>query len=167
MRSILPLAALFVFANALVANAQVSPVSVRVEQVAKSESEKFSRTQKRSLKISVSNAAAEDKTLQVKFYFFGKETGENDLLLLEKGERTATVPARQTVTVETPTVSRRSVEEHYAGKGGGQGGAKLGKKVAASGQRIVGHGAQVFEGGKVVAEYFSQPDFKAKVAPKQ
>jgi hypothetical protein len=168
MKITVTLAATFVFLGHLVtAGAQVSPVTVRVEQVAKSESEKFSRTQKRSLKIAVTNASPEDKSLKVKFYFFGKDSGENDLLLLEKGERAATVPARQTVTIETPTVSRRAVEEHYAGKSGGQGGARRGKKVEASGQRIVGHGVQVFEAGKLVAEYFTQPEFKAKVAPKQ
>jgi len=167
MKSTLSIAAIFVLINAFAAHAQVSPVSVRVEQVASSEAEKFSHTQKRSLKISVINAAADEKTLKVKFYFFGKDTGENDLLLLEKGERVVSVPARETVVVETPTFSRRSIEEHYATKSGGQGGARLGKKVEASGQRIVGHGVQIVEAGKVVAEYFSQPEFKAKVAPKQ
>lgn len=150
-------------------HAQVSPVSVRIEQLVKSDTEKFAHIQKRSLKIAVTNASSEDKNaLKLKYFFFGKDAGENDMLLLEKGARTANIPARQTVIVETPTISRKFVEEHYdTKKGGGQRGARISKKVEASGQKIVGYGAQVFEGDKLEAEYFSQPSLKAKVAPKQ
>jgi hypothetical protein len=147
---------------------QVSPVSVRVEQVLKSDTEKFTHTQKRSLKIAVTNASSEEKkALRVKYFFFGKDAGESEMLLLEKGDRTANVPARQTVIVETPTISRKSVEEHYDTKKSGQRGAKISRKVEASGQKIVGYGTQVFEGDKLLAEYFSEPSLKAKVAPKQ
>ena len=167
MKSFVLLGAILAVASAFSAHAQVSPVSVRVEQLLKSDTNKFAHIQKRSLRIAVRNASDTDKTgLKVKYYVFGKDAGESAMMLLEKGERIASVPARQTVIVETPTVTRRSVEEHYDTKKKGQRG-RVARKVEASGQRLSGYGTQVFEGDKVVAEFFSEPSFKAKVGPKQ
>jgi hypothetical protein len=151
-----------------IARAEVSPVSMRVEQVSGSKPEKYSTTQKRSLKIHLTNGSAQDLTgLKVKYYFFAKEVKEKDITVKDKGEKSADVKARATEVVETPVVTATSVEGHSEGSNGGwkgsSGGRSSGHKVEASGEKIVGYGAQLYSGDKLLTEYFSEPSLKTKV----
>src|SRR5438552_132948 len=65
-----------------IARAEISPFRVRVEQVAKSETDKYSKTQKRSLKIFVSNSSKESTELVAKYWFFGREAEKKDVVKL-------------------------------------------------------------------------------------
>src|SRR4029453_15945282 len=125
-----------------VAFAQVSPVSMRVEQVSKTENDKYKHTQKRSLKISLTNASQQERAgLTVRYYFFGKSVGDNDVIVMDKGEKQARVGWTKTEIIETPAVTKTAVEAHSEKGAGG----KAGKKVEASGEKLVGYGAQLYE----------------------
>jgi hypothetical protein len=163
---------LIMLAGVPVARAQLSPVTMRVEQIASTEHDKkgVKHEQKKALKIHLSNSSSQDFAgLKVQYWFFGKDVKDRDVAVKEKGERAADVKARGTEIVETPAVTSSYTEEHVEGGGlqrsrGGGSRMKAGKKVAASGDKLVGYGARVVQGGKVLAEYFSQPSFKEMVA---
>lgn len=148
-------------------HAEVSPVSLRVEQVSSSQPEKHATTQKRSLKIFLSNGTGQDQTgLKVKYYYFAKDVKDKDVMVKDSGEKSADVKARATEVIETPVVTATSTEAHQEGNGrqNRNGTFKGGKKVEASGDKIVGYGVQVFSGEKLLTEYFSAPSLKANVA---
>ena len=151
------------------ARAEISPISIRVEQTTGVDREKFKKTQEKALKIFVTNGSSADiNNLTVKYFFFGHSLKDHEAEILEKGERTASVKARMTETVETPVAKASSTEAHSeAKKGKGQNakkGSQAGKKVAASGEKLTGYGVQVFEGGKLLADYFSEPSLREKAA---
>ena len=156
---------------AIIARAEVNPFSVRVEQVTSTDAERFKKTQEKKLKIFVSNNSSAEANLTLKYYFFGHGAKDREIDTLEQGEKTASVKPHATEVVETPATKATLNEEHYEtkkGKGGGQqarsGGTRLGKKVEASGRKLIGYGVQVLNGSAVVAEYFSEPSLKAEVA---
>ena len=75
-----------------------------------------------------------------------------------------------TETVEAPAAKAHFTEEHFEAVRGGVksnnrkgGGFNLGKKVEASGEKLTGYGVQILQGGKVVADYFSEPSLKEKI----
>ena len=141
------------------ARAEVSPISIRVEQITGVDRDKFKKTQEKSLKIFVTNGSATDlNNLSVKYYFFGHDVRDHEAELLDRGERPASVKARATEIVETPAAKASATEAHSV-KGKGKGG---GKKVAATGEKLTGYGVQVFSGEKMLAEYFSAPSLKEK-----
>jgi hypothetical protein len=141
-------------------HAEVSPISMRIEQVSGSKPEKYSTTQKRSLKVHLTNGSGQDQTgLKVKYYYFAKDVKDKDITVKDKGEKTADVKARSTEVVEVPSITATFVEAHTEGGKGGKGG----KKVEASGDKIVGYGAQVYSGDKMLTEYFSEPSLKTKL----
>ena len=162
MKSLAFLPALLALAFA--AHAEVSPLRMRVEQVNKTDTEKSAKTQKRSLKVTVSNSAKQDFSgLKLKYTTFVRDMKNKDLLILDEGEKSADVKAMGNEIVETPTVTASSVEEHYEGKMG-KGGKSSGKKVPASGYKMYGYGVQLFEGGKLVAEEFNPPSLKEEAS---
>ena len=157
----LPITLLVLAALAISAAAEPSPIRIRVEQVNNTDNGKFSKTQRRQLKVHITNGAAEDKpALRVKFWIFGKAERGNDLVVIERGEEPAAVKSHATEVVETKTAKAHSVEEHYELKkasrtrDGRDRGVQLGKKIPASGERIVGHAVQVFDGATMVAEAY-------------
>jgi hypothetical protein len=154
----------------LVARAEVSPFSIRVEQVTGTDAERFKKTQEKKLKIFVSNNSTADANLTLKYYFFGHGAKDREIDTIDKGEKAALVKSHATEVVETPAVKTTFNEEHYETKKGGGGGNRgrgggmqLGKKVEASGNKLTGYGVLVLNGGTVVAEYFSEPSLKAEV----
>jgi hypothetical protein len=156
------------FALLLTARAEVSPFSVRVEQVATTDTDKFKKTQEKKLKIIVSNNSSADANLIVKYFFFGHGAKDHDTEILDKGDKAASVKSHATEIVETPKASATFNEAHYEKKGGGGGGGGGGgKKIEASGNKLTGYGVQVLNGGTVVAEYFSEPSLKAAVGAGQ
>jgi hypothetical protein len=61
---------------------------MRIEQVSKTETDKYKHTQKRSLKILLTNASPQERSgLTVRYYFFGKGVGDNDIIVMDKGEK--------------------------------------------------------------------------------
>ncbi|MDQ3621973.1 MAG: hypothetical protein M3463_05720 [Verrucomicrobiota bacterium] len=144
-----------VLALVLPAQAQVSPVTMRIEQVTKTDNDKYTHKQSKSLKIFLNNGSSADKTgLLVRYYFFGKGVTDREIVVVDKGEKTADIKARKTEIIETPTVSKTWVEEHFQKK----------KKVEASGEKLVGYGAQVFEEERLLAQYYSEPSYSKLVS---
>ena len=166
MKAIIPpfaVVAAAVLAIIPTARAEMSPFRVRVEQVSKSETEKYSKTQKRSLKIFVSNGSKEPVELIAKYWFFGRELKGKDVLELDKGEKPVSTKAMGTEMVESAVVSAESEEEHYAGGGSSKGRSSAGKKTEASGTKILGYAVQVFQGTKMVAETYEPLSMKEQV----
>lgn len=161
------LASLFALlcATPLLHAAEISPVSVRVEQVTSVDNAKFKKTQEKSLKIFLTNGTAQDLTgLTVRYYFFGHGVKDHESEVMEKGERPASIKARMTETVETPSVTATATEKHsVASRGKGGNNNKKGKQVAASGEKLTGYGVQVVSGGKVISDYFSEPSLRTLV----
>lgn len=147
------------------ARAEISPFRVRVEQVSKSETEKHTKTQKRSLKIFVSNSSKEPAELIAKYYFFGRELKGNDVVTLDEGAKPVSAKALGTEMVESAIVTSVSEEEHSSGYSsrGGSSRSSSGKRVEASGTKILGYAVQVFQGEKMVAEAYDPPSTKEQV----
>ena len=101
---------LLLFSSALfglssVAQAQISSVTVRVEQATKPEGpvnlkDKFTKNQKHSLRVFVSNGTHEEISVKVKFSFFGHAVDSHDLVTVDSGEQEATIKASETQEVE-------------------------------------------------------------------
>ncbi len=145
--------------------ADTSLISVRVEQVSDDKRTHFDESQKKSLKVYVTNGGAQDASVKVKYYIFAKDIKGKDTIVFKDGELPATVKSHATETVLTPEVVAKSVEQHRQGNtlGGNGRFAHAGKEVQASGDKIVGYGVQVRQDGKVVADYFSEPSLKTNV----
>jgi hypothetical protein len=160
-----------------VQGAEVSPITVRVEQASgNASSNRFKHTQSKALKAYVSNAATTDSPgLRVKYFYFAKSFKTGETTILRQGEQKVDLKGHATVTVEAPEVESVYTEEHgqrFDGKGGR--GAILGnnparqknvryKAVEATGTKVTGYGVQVFSGNQVVAEIFSEPSLKALI----
>ena len=161
---------LALFNLVIIARGEVSPFSVRVEQVTSTDAERFKKTQEKKLKIFVSNNSSADANLTIKYFFFGHGAKDSKTDVLEKGQMAGSVKSHATQVVETPETKATFTEEHHEmkkdkgrGNRGRGGGMKLGKKVEASGKKLTGYGVQVLNGGTVVAEYFSEPSLKAEI----
>lgn len=144
------------------ASAQVSAFRMRIEQVTKSETEKFSKKQQRSLKIFVSNSSKDAGELVAKYVFFGRDLKGSEVVKLDEGEKAVSVGPLNTTMVETGVATATSEEAHstgYSSGGKGKGGSS-GKKVEASGQKFTGYGVQLFQGDKMVAEQYDPPSGK-------
>jgi len=171
MRMLHRLIFIILFALAVTArSAEISPFSVRVEQAANTDTDKFKKTQEKKLKITVSNSSSADANLIVKYFFFGHGAKDHEIEVIDKGDKAASVKSHATEVVETPKARATFTEAHYeskkSGGGGNQGrggGQQLGKKIEASGNKITGYAVQVLNGGTVVAEYFSEPSLKASL----
>jgi hypothetical protein len=132
-------------------HAAPSAVRVRVEAVNKSETEKDKKTQKRSLKVFVSNSSKEALELKVKYVIFGRQLAERkEFVTVDEGQLPASVAPMETKQVDTLPATSTSVEEHY----------EKTKKVEASGNKIVGYGVQILQGETVVAEAYDPPSMK-------
>jgi hypothetical protein len=157
-------------AAALSVHAQVSPIRLRVEQVASNESDKHKHSQKFSLKIFLSNSSSEDfDRLQIKYAYFGRDVDSQDLSIFERGERQARIAALGSTVVETTPTKANYTEEHgervgkarrnAPGVRRGKGAVRF-KTVEATGTRIAGYGVKVFSGGKLLAEAYSAPSLQ-------
>jgi hypothetical protein len=151
---------------AIGAHAAVSPVTIRVEAVSSTDPEKFTTVQKRSLKVYLTNGSGQDITgMKLKYYYFTKDVKDREVVVKEDGEKAADVKARTTEIIETPVIRASSTEAHSTGGNkGNRNKQNQSKKVPAGGERIVGHGAQLFSSdGKLMTEYFSEPSLKTLV----
>ncbi len=170
LHSTLVVVALAMIGLPFAAHAELSAYRLRVEQVSKSDNEKFSKKQQRGLKIFVSNSSKEAAELRAKYIFFGKQANHNEVVKIDEGEKTVSVGPLGTQMVETEMATATSQEEHMTSAPGGKGksgGNKAGgnkaapaKKVEASGSKITGFGVQLFKGETMVAEYYDPPSGK-------
>ncbi len=169
----LPAIALALFALlAAPLHAAVSPIHMDIEQHSGTKQPQAkagkraqgANTQHRSLTIKLSNNSAEPiDGLVVKYFFLGHDVKDHNVKVLKQGERKSSLSPRGSDTVESEEVTSVYTDAHSEakkGKGKSKGGSK---KVAASGQKIIGYAVQVFNGSKVEAEYYSETSYKAKV----
>jgi hypothetical protein len=166
----LPPSALFclTLAFASIADAALYPITVRVEQKNKSQTDGPKTTQTKELKVLLGNSTKQEYSgLKVKYLLFARDVLSKDISLLEQGERPADLKGMNTAVVETPEVTATFTDEHSSGgrKGGNQVGANSkSKKVEASGQKMVGYAVQVFDAaGKLIGEAYGPLSMKEQV----
>jgi hypothetical protein len=146
--------------------AAVSPVMLQVEQASDDKRTRYDESQKKTLKISLTNSSAQEQTVKLKYYYFAKDIKDHTITVFKEGDKTATVKAHGTEMVEAEPATAQSTEKHGATNGkynknaGDQ--AKNGA-AEASGQRLIGYGVQVFQDDKLATEYFSEPSLKSNV----
>ena len=157
-RSMLPLVAfcLSITAFSAVSRAESSPIRIRVEATNKLDPEKTKTTQTRVLNVTLDNSSAEPQELKVKFAVFGRDVSSRDIVTVGQGEVPVTVKGRGSEKVQTTEAKASSDDPKPAAnaKGGG-------KKAEPTGQKIVGHGVQVFKGDTMVAEFYEPASMKA------
>lgn len=146
------------FAFSPIVHAQRSTISVRIEQESKQESppkDYHTKTQKRTLKIFLSNSSKEETNVKIKYTYFGHAIASHDVVPIDQGEKDATLKPLETQEVDAPTSSQTYTDEHYEGMGKGPK-----KKVEATGNKLTGYGVQVLVDDKVVAESYDPPTMK-------
>ena len=141
--------------------AEVSPIHLTVELISKTETKDktgHDKTQIRSLKIQLDNNSTQAfDGLAVKYWFLGHAMTEHAAKPIAEGERKSAITPRGKDIVESEVVSKHFVEAHVEKKG------KATVKVAASGEKIIGYAVRVMKDGKVLAEYYSDPSYKALI----
>ena len=170
------LALVFVVSAALPSFAQISPVRLDVLQKQKTESKgagNASKTQIRSLEISLQNLSRQDcPNLEIHYWFFAKGIKDGDIEVFKKGERKASLAPGKKEVIESELIRSSYTEDHFQvekskSKGKGSSGKSNSspkvKKVEGSGDRIVGYGVRVMDGGKVLTEFFSPQGLKEKL----
>lgn len=135
---------------------QISDFKIRVEVKAKTDAQKNSKTQNRTLRIFVSSSSRESAELVAKYAFIARSVKGNDVKKFDEGEKAVSVGPLATVEVDSDTASATMQDAHS--EKGGKG--KSGKKVEASGDKLIGYGVQLFQGEKLVAEYYDPPSAK-------
>ena len=157
-------------ATAFAAHAQLSAIHLTVEQLSKSSDTKppakgqpsYDKTQTRSLKIQVDNNSQQSfDGLVIKYWFIGHAASEHESKVIVEGERKATIGPRGHEMVESEVVSKQHVEAHTAAAKATKGTAAKTTKVPASGEKLLGYAVRAIKDGKVLAEYFSDPNYKA------
>jgi len=153
----LSLSALFAFS--CIVHAQTAAVSVRVEQETKQEApnlkDMHTKTQKRTLKVFLTNSSKEDTNVKIKYVFFGHPISGHDVGPIDSGEKEDTLKPSETKEVDTPTSTQTYTEEHYPP---GKGANKI--KIPASGNKLTGYGVQVFVGDKLMGESYEPMSMK-------
>lgn len=138
-----------------ISHGETVPVALRVEQNVRSELGKvvpFTRTQHRGLNVFVSNNSPEVRNLNVKYVIFGRDAVHHDIITISGGESPVTVKPAASEKVAITVATATEVRAHYD--------IKTKKKVESSGASIVGHGVQLLDAGKVIAETFDPPSLK-------
>lgn len=120
-------------------------VRLKVEQESKSDTDGPKRTQKRALKITLTNTSTDSLPLRVKYVFFGRVVGSRETVAIDHSDLTTQLQPKAEQTLTTATQSATMTDEHYKDK----------KKVEASGQKFTGYGVKVYHDGKVIAEAFA------------
>jgi len=145
------------FAISSIVHAQTPSVSLRVEQETKQSEppgakDHYTKTQKRTLKVFLTNSSKTETNVKIKYTFFGHAINSHETTAIDQGEKDATLKPSDTQEVDTPTSSQTYVEEHYPPK------SKV--KVPASGNKLTGYGVQVFVDDKLMGESYEPLSMK-------
>lgn len=132
------------------AAAQLSPIQLRVEQSSKSDTIGYKSVQSRSLTIHLANSSAQPADVKVKWAVLGRDLKSKDIVTIGQGDLTATVAAKGAAKLQTPAANAASEEARIGSKG----------KSDDIGTRIVGHGVQVWQAEKLVAEMYEPASLK-------
>lgn len=167
MKSILLPTLLFLTA-AFTATAQISSIRMDVQQRQKTDSKGKSnetKTQMRSLDITLQNLSRVNyDNLVVKYWFFTKSEKTGKTSVFKNGERKTSVAAGKTETLASEQVNSTYTDDHFdVTKSKGKNQSTSVKKVAGSGERIIGYGARLMDGEKVLQEVFSPQGLKEKL----
>ena len=148
------------------AQAQLSAVRLEVRPVAKTETSgktHDTKNQSRALTITLQNMSkVQMDDLVVKYWFFARDEKSKDIHILKAGERKSTLAPSGKEEVETEKVESTYTDKHTEVSNAKGKGKPTVKKVEASGDKIAGHAVQVLQGGKIIAENYSEPSFKDK-----
>lgn len=132
------------------AGAQVSPVRLRVEQSSKSDTTSYKNVQTRSLSIFLANSSAQPAEVKVKWAIFGRDIKSKEIVTVAQGETNASIKASGSEKVQTDAAHAVSEEARTGSKG----------KSEAVGCRMVGHGVQVWQADRLVAEFYDPLSLK-------
>ncbi len=143
---------LFVAAASLfsTAHAQVSPIRLRVEQSNKNTTKSYKTVQARTLTIYLTNSSQQAADVVVKWAVLGRDIKSKDFVTIEQGEMKSSLGPSGTDKRDTPEVNASSEEARVGSKG----------KSEDIGNKIVGHGVQVWQGDKLVAETYEPASIK-------
>lgn len=133
------------------AEAQVSPIRLRVEQQSKSDTTSYKSVQSRSLTIHLTNSSPQPADVTVKWAVLGRDIKSKDVVTVEQGEMKSSMKAAGGDKLQTPEAKAAAEEARIGSKG----------KSDDIGTKIIGHGVQVFQGDKLVAEMYEPASVKA------
>ncbi len=119
-----------------------SPVRITVKQESKTDSKGLTKTQSRTLKITLVNGGPDSLPLRVKYAFFGHGAKGHDTIIIDHSDLTTQLQPKSDQTLTTKPQTAVFTEAHLDN----------GKKIEASGQRFTGWGVKVYQAGKVIAE---------------
>lgn len=140
--------------------AQVSPVRMRVEVSSKGDKTSYKTVQSRSLTIHLTNSSQQPADVVVKWAVLGKDIGSKEAVTIGQGELKSSLKASGVDKLETPAVHASAEEARLGSKG----------KTEDMGNKITGHGVQVWQGDKLIAEMYEpasiKPDFGKAPAAK-
>lgn len=130
--------------------------------------------QSKELEITVSSVSKTPPSgLRLKWFMYGRELKSNSVSVLRSGEAKVALGVNGSQVISSAKVETKSTPEHSVvsrGRGRGGSGRSSGrvsvKKVEASGDKYIGYGVQVLDGGKVVAEAFDPAGVKGSVSSK-
>lgn len=116
---------------------------------------------KHTLQITLRGRTIDSEKRVAKWYVFGRNLKTKEVSVLGSGEVKVSFPANGTQTFESKEVTSTFTPDHVVGSGSGK--RKKYKKVDAEGVKIIGYGAQVKDGDKIVGEFFSAPSLKESI----
>lgn len=157
-----------------------SPVRLTVQQNVKTKASgkgNSTTSQTRSLNITLNNISnVQMDNLSVKYTFFSRDMKGADLDILNEGQQTVSLTPVGKQAFTTPEVTSTYTTQHSEVKNSasnvrGPNGQNINvpsvTRVEASGRKIVGHAVRVFDGEKIVAEYYSEQGLQHKlITPK-
>lgn len=114
---------------------------------------KATTTQKRSLKIAVTNPSNRDLgEVTVQYWLFADDKESGQVACVSKAEKKVNLGPGKKEIVTTEPVTMTSVGTHLENK----------KTVKASGQKFLGCGVQVMVGSDIAGEFFDPKEMKTK-----
>lgn len=153
-----------------------SPVRLVVQQNVKTKAagkSNSSTTQTRSLNITLNNISnVQMDNLSVKYTYFTRDMKGAELDILLQGQQTVSLTPVGKQAFTTPEVTSTYTTQHSevnnsASNVRGPNGQIINvptvTRVEASGRKIVGHAVRVFDGEKIVAEYYSEQGLQQKL----
>jgi hypothetical protein len=170
----LALLASLILATTLHLHAEGGAVRLNVVQNVKTKGGgRGTTTQIRQLVITLNNTSnAAMDSLKVKYWFFTRDAkGGGNLSVHKSGEATVSLaPVGKQVLISenitsTYTVAHNEISNNnqVRGANGQQYNVPNVTRVEASGQRIVAHAVRVFDGEKLVGEYYSEYSLRQKM----
>jgi hypothetical protein len=132
------------------ARAQISPIRLRVEQSNKNNTTSYKTVQARTLTIYLTNSSQQPADVVVKWAVLGRDIKTKDFVTIESGEMKSSLAPSGNDKRDTPTVNASSEEARVGSKG----------KTDDVGNKIIGHGVQVWQGDKLIAETYEPASIK-------